>query len=51
MVSVSTRHCVTFFTQNVCFTSGGKKKAVATIDVRDGKLNLYNDSFEWEGNK
>ncbi|KAJ7383923.1 hypothetical protein OS493_024608 [Desmophyllum pertusum] len=29
----------------------GKKKAVATIDVRDGKLNRYNDSFEWEGGR
>ena len=29
---------------------GGIKKVVGTIDVREGKLNLYNDSFVWEGN-
>ena len=28
---------------------GGSKKVVATFDVRKKKLNIYNDSFEWEG--
>jgi len=28
---------------------GGSKKIVATFDVREKKLNIYNDSFEWEG--
>ena len=28
---------------------GGSKKVVATFDVREKKLNIYNDSFEWEG--
>ncbi|CAH3143342.1 unnamed protein product, partial [Porites evermanni] len=29
----------------------GSKKVVATFDVREKKLNIYNDSFEWEGGR
>ncbi|XP_078375007.1 gamma-aminobutyric acid type B receptor subunit 1-like [Oculina patagonica] len=29
----------------------GRKKVVATFDVRDEKLKQYNDSFEWEGGR
>ncbi|XP_029193493.2 gamma-aminobutyric acid type B receptor subunit 1-like isoform X2 [Acropora millepora] len=29
----------------------GFKKVVATFDIRDGNLNLYNDSFVWEGGR
>ena len=31
------------------FFLGGSKKVVATFDVREKKLNIYNNSFEWEG--
>ena len=51
MISVSRKILCNFsYPVCVCFTSGGKKKVVATIDVRDGKLNQHDDSFEWEGN-
>ncbi|XP_073258670.1 gamma-aminobutyric acid type B receptor subunit 2-like [Porites lutea] len=29
----------------------GSKKVVATFDVSEKKLNIYNDSFEWEGGR
>ena len=29
--------------------TGGKRKSVAMLDIRNGSLILLNDSFEWEG--
>ena len=44
--SVSTPDKIVFLYLNFL---GGSKKVVATFDVREKKLNIYNDSFEWEG--
>ena len=39
----------TYLLERFGIALGDRKRLVATMDVRDGKLQLYGNGFEWEG--